>query len=56
MPYADAFNAILATSGYQAKVTITLYLLEQPNSKPIGNKLSKTYRLNQETAKAAAGG
>ena len=55
MPYSDAFNAILSTSGYQAKVDNNIiYVGTNLTSKPIGDKLSKTYRLNQVTAKAAA--
>ena len=55
MPYSDAFNAILASSGYQAKLDNNIVFVgTNLTAKPIGNKLSKTYRLNQVTAKAAA--
>ena len=55
MPFSDAFNAILSTSGYQAKLDNNIvYVGTNLTAKPIGVKLSKTYRLNQVTAKAAA--
>ena len=55
MPFSDAFNAILATSGYQAKIDNNIvYVGSNLTSKPIGDKISKTFRLNQVTAKAAA--
>ena len=55
MPFSDAFNAILSTSGYQAKLDNNIvYVGTNLTAKPIGVKLSKTYRFNQVTAKAAA--